>query len=164
MKDSDWLPGLWRSPPVHVLKLLREAARVATVGAMAENREPKLRKDNMAAARYRPIAFVLLVAIALAMASVPTEALSDVDGHVGDDTCCAHDDGPLAHASSAPVDEDCCPSGCKDCFLSCCGGPVSSSTSSVVLDLRQDSTGSVTPDSDDFSLSHPTEIFHPPRF
>ncbi|MCP4088456.1 MAG: hypothetical protein GY746_01495 [Gammaproteobacteria bacterium] len=131
---------------------------------VAENPEPKLHKGNMVAASYKLITLVFLVTIALVMVSVPTEAHIDVDDHAGDDTCCTHEGGSSAPATSDPVDEDCCSSCCKDCFLPCCGGQVFSRTSSEILDPTQGSTGSVTPYCNDTSLYQPKEIYHPPRF
>jgi len=134
------------------------------MSTVAENLEPKHHKGNMAAELYKPITFVFLVAIALAMVSVPTEAHIDVGGHEGDDTCCEHDSDSSAHATNTPVDEDCCSSGCKECFLPCCGGLVFSRAFSEILDPTQSPTGSVTLYCDDSSLYQPKEIYHPPRF
>jgi hypothetical protein len=134
------------------------------MSAVAGNPELKLHKGNMAVELHKPITFILLVVITLAMVSVPTEAQIDVGDQAGDDTCCAHDGGSSTHANSVPVDEDCCSSGCKDCFLPCCSGLLSSRVFSEILDPIQVPTGSVTTYCDDSSLYHPKEIYHPPRF
>jgi len=122
----------------------------------------------MTAAQHKPTAFIFLVALALAVVSVPSEALSADGGQIGSDACCAQGEEPSTDATecdtSVPLDEDCCPNGCEDCFLTCCYGPVSLRTPSGILELTQDSTGSVPPSGDDFSVTRPKEIYHPPRF
>ncbi len=124
-------------------------------------------KGSMRAAKHKPIALVFLVAISLAIASVPLEALSDMGGLTGDDQCCAPGEDPSSCAvegtSGVPVDERCCPNGCEGCFLPCCAGPVSMCTSSIILGLNPGSIGSVTHYAESFSLTHPKKIYHPPR-
>ncbi|MCP4546307.1 MAG: hypothetical protein GY835_07565 [bacterium] len=109
------------------------------------------------------IIFLLLLSIAVTMASVPTEVPGAGGGNEGNDTCCAHGDDPSADAADATDDEDCCPRGCRSCLLFCCGGPVSLHTSSLIPVPEHDSTEPVPPHRDGFSLSQPKEIFHPPR-
>jgi hypothetical protein len=142
---------------------LQEADRAAIMNTVAENPEPKLHKGNMAAELHKPIMFILLFAITLAMVSLPTEALVDVGDQAVGDACCAHDGGSSTHTNSVPDDEECCSSGCKDCFLPCCGGLLSSPVFSEILDPIQSPTGSVTHYCDSSSLYYPKEIYHPPR-
>jgi hypothetical protein len=120
-------------------------------------------EGDMAATRYMAIIFLLLLTIAVTMASAPTEVPGDVGGGTGSDTCCAHGDDPSADAADATDEKGCCPDGCTSCLLFCCGGLVTLHTSSLILAPEQDSTEPAPPHKDSFSLAQSIEIFHPPR-
>jgi len=112
-------------------------------------------------------ALILLMAISLVTASIPTEAVNGTGDEAGIDACCAHDADSPAQAdtgeSNAPPDEDCCPNGCNACFLSCCAGPVCSQVSPVASDPNLDPLGSVVPPPANFASAHLARIFHPPQ-
>ena len=112
--------------------------------------------------------FTLLVVIALALTSVPTEASGGMEVAAESDACCAQCDEPPAPSGSekpsAPVDEDCCQNGCPNCFLPCCaGGLVAFGTSLEIQGPHLASVDSPARYDCCFSSGYPGEIFHPPH-
>lgn len=112
-------------------------------------------------------AFIFPMAIALAVATVPSQAVisTGVDAKV--DACCTQCNEDASHAADtttgSPDDHDGCPSGCQGCFLPCCTGIVMFYNSSVALLQDLISLGSVDQHHDSFSSVNLREIFHPPR-
>ena len=112
----------------------------------------------------------LVLAVALALPALSfTQPGMEPPGAVADagDPCCeagsecpaTSDNGP--NDSSAP--DDCCPDGCMDCYLPCCGGPVLLPVARVVCGPAPAGATLVSFAHDDPPSAHPWEIFHPPR-
>jgi hypothetical protein len=114
----------------------------------------------------RQICALLGIATML-LASLPAGASVVVNDPVADDACCTDD--PLcatsdeADGSDPPHDEDCCPSGCNNCYLHCCNGPLSLHAFSTRLDIDL-STRCTGPEDDNRRLpTHTRAVYHPPR-
>ena len=106
------------------------------------------------------VALILLI-------SAPVCAAGVVDSQATDDTCCA---GELACESdhepsgtNQPLDEDCCPSGCDNCFLQCCNGVISLHAYSMTLDPHHSSPCTWLEDCDQAIPTDPRAVYHPPR-
>jgi len=112
-------------------------------------------------------AIVLLIAVSLGAVSVPIVAAPATNGHSDSDACCAPDESratECAGEQDAPSDEDgCCPNGCRDCFLPCCGGAVTSLTASPAFSPVWGPATSVASAVEDFSSVSAADVFHPPR-
>ena len=119
-------------------------------------------------ATHRSIWLVLLAATFLVGMSLPHGANTAAIASPVEDLCC--DDEVLACSPSAtpdtgeqPIEEDCCPGGCTECGLMCCGGVVSVLPMLITVDAAQCSRGPLPPYGCDFSSVDRSRIYHPPR-
>ncbi len=109
----------------------------------------------------------LLGIVAMLVASVPVGAAGPVEDQTPNDTCCT--DGPPCEPSdeavgtSLPLDGDCCPSGCKDCFLQCCNGLLSLHAFSVTVETHLPSHRTKPEGDDQVFPTDPRAVYHPPR-
>ncbi len=121
----------------------------------------------MTTAQHRLVHVLLGIALVLTLALPPMEAMGDVDAQVEEDMCCAPCKGPVTESSSdeasTPLDEDCCPDGCHNCFLPCCAGPVCLQTSFAALGPYMASVSFVAKYHAHFYTAEPSTIYHPPR-
>jgi hypothetical protein len=101
------------------------------------------------------------------LASVPVGATCVADYQATQDTCCT--DAPACESvhepsgTNQPLHEDCCPSGCDDCFLQCCNGLLSLHAFSMTFDAHHPSRCTSLDDYDKVFLTDPKAIYHPPR-
>lgn len=120
----------------------------------------------MMPARYPFQMIAILAVFALAVNFVPISAISGINDLAESDACCSQDDESSVPTckgvDSAPLEEDCCPDSCKNCFLSCCAGPVSLAHSFAIQGPLVVSADTVAPYCTNFSSGYPGEIYHPP--
>jgi len=109
----------------------------------------------------------LLSIVMMLMALVSPLVASVVDDQSSNDTCCADEvaceSGSEPNSTTQPLEQDCCPSGCDDCFLQCCNGLVSIHSFAMTFDTHRLSHYN-WPETYTLVLpTHPRGIFHPPR-
>jgi len=111
----------------------------------------------------------LLSVVTMLLASVPVGAAGvvEVDYQATDDTCCTDEpacgSGNEANGTNHPLDEDCCPSGCDDCFLQCCNGLLFLPLFSMTIDTHHSSRRTRPEDDDQVVPTDPRAVYHPPR-
>ena len=109
----------------------------------------------------------LMGVIALLLMSVPVGAVDRAGICPMDDNNGANESGCACleetNANDRPVEGDCCPSECQDCFLQCCNGFLALKALSVVLGVDPLLHHARSTDNDQISPAHPRAIYHPPR-
>jgi hypothetical protein len=109
----------------------------------------------------------LLSIIALLTALTPVGAMEWACDRPMEDACCAGESGGApterTNEGDPSPDDDCCPSGCDDCFLQCCNGIVSHHPFSVALGTDQSSSRTTPEDDEEVSSAHARAVDHPPQ-
>jgi len=109
----------------------------------------------------------LLSVVSMLLASVAVGATGVTDYQTTHDTCCTDESAcESVHELSGanqPLDEDCCPSSCDDCFLQCCNGLLSLYAFSMTFDAHHPSRCTSLDDYDKAFPTDPRTIYHPPR-
>ena len=113
---------------------------------------------------------ILIGFFALTATTVPVEAITSADAHLGGDTCCASVPEHAATDCCLPVDEDhaheeadTCPPGCDGCFLPCCTGQACVRPASLSVDVDEVAIASLALYRDEYAPADPSVIFHPPQ-
>jgi hypothetical protein len=115
----------------------------------------------------RPISFLLLLALGLAVLPAPLEAACEIVAHPEGDPCgtCltdACDDGACAGGEGHAAD-DCCATGCQHCSLPCCAGTAMISAAAQTVGGRTPNLGLPTPEAARPPRVDDDPLYHPPR-
>jgi len=103
----------------------------------------------------------------MVMSSLPIGTQAWVGNQSAVDPCCTLDSAQMAvektSETSQPNEDDCCPSECDNCFLLCCGGMVSLTLESTILEGFQSGVNAPLGDEVTLSSHSPRAIYHPPQ-